>query len=251
MKHQVKHAQKGSEILSTTNYDMFTYFDKNREVKESRVKRMVLAIKQLDMTKERPIIVDEKMRIIDGQHRFEACKLLKKPIHYIKSNIGGRINDAVIMLNANQTPWALTDYITNYIKRGKEDYQKIVDCMDQYKVTVSAAIAFVANRENAASKSIQNGKFEAGRIKYQVFGDIYLDFKKICNIYTHIMFIRALVRLVRSGKYNHKKDFIRFDKHRMELRGCANVEQYLQLFEKILNYHRRGDRVRLVDYSKN
>lgn len=37
----------------------------------------------MDLTMYSPIIVSEDFRIIDGQHRFEACKELGFPIYFL------------------------------------------------------------------------------------------------------------------------------------------------------------------------
>ena len=41
------------------------------------------AIKKNNLLRVNPIIVDRKMNVIDGQHRLEACKILKEGIYYM------------------------------------------------------------------------------------------------------------------------------------------------------------------------
>lgn len=67
-------------------YDLFSFITFNRPTCKKNIEKLV----RLNSTKDRfhlfPIVVDESKRIIDGQHRFEACKILKKPIYYVTDN---------------------------------------------------------------------------------------------------------------------------------------------------------------------
>jgi hypothetical protein len=234
---------KKNEILMTMNYGIFKFYEKNREVSPKRVQNLIASIKRIDLTSKNPIIVNEKMEIVDGQHRYEACKEMGIPIFYVKANLKGQMDSTIVDLNDNQTQWTVNDYILSHTKRGKKAYQDILDCKDKYNCTTSTAISFVGNTENSGSSSIRKGTFKRGSIHYDVFGDIYLDFKEIFKDYAHVFFIRALVYAVKSGKYNHELDFKRFSKHRYDLKGCANYAQYLEMFEDILNRNRRGDKI--------
>ena len=63
-------------IHITKNYNDFKFVKGNRAINYTHVNNLVDSIKEKDL--QMPIIVDEKMNIIDGQHRFEAYRLLKK-----------------------------------------------------------------------------------------------------------------------------------------------------------------------------
>ena len=225
---------------------MFRFYNKNRSIVKAKVSKLAAAIRLLNMTREKPIVVNEKMEIIDGQHRFEACKRLKFPIYYIKSTLNGKTNDAIITLNANQSAWQLMDYVKNYADRGYADYKLILECMDKYKVTISCAVAFVSNADTSGSSLIKTGRFKKGATSYHTLAGIHVDFGKIFKGADHILFIRALVILVKSGKYNHKEMFSKFVRQRYDLQGCATVEQYLKMFESMLNHRKRGEKIRLV-----
>ena len=67
----------------STNYDEFRTLNANRNVSENHVKQIKAAIETVgNLTEVVPIIVNENKEIIDGQHRFEACKELGLPIFY-------------------------------------------------------------------------------------------------------------------------------------------------------------------------
>lgn len=89
-------------IYKTKDYDKFSIDDKyNRDVNENIVKKIKASIKDCgDKGHVFPIVVDDKFRIIDGQHRFKSRKEMGLSIYYIQdieldSESLGIINDAV------------------------------------------------------------------------------------------------------------------------------------------------------------
>jgi disulfide oxidoreductase YuzD len=69
-----------NRVYSTTNYNQFKYLKGNRAITELHVRRLVEAIKEKDL--QVPIIVDEKMNVVEGQHRLEAYKIVGKDQYY-------------------------------------------------------------------------------------------------------------------------------------------------------------------------
>lgn len=97
-------------IYKTKDYSKFSIDDAyNRDVNENIVKKIKASIKDCgDKGHVFPIVVDDKFRIIDGQHRFKARKELGLSIYYIQdieldSQSLGIINDAV-------GKWKSTDF---------------------------------------------------------------------------------------------------------------------------------------------
>ena len=86
--------------MKTKNYEMFEYMDSNRKINAGLVERLVKSIKEIGYIESRPIIVNEDMVVIDGQHRLEACKRLGIPVIYQVSNVD--MSKAMIALNTNQ-----------------------------------------------------------------------------------------------------------------------------------------------------
>lgn len=240
-----------TQLLVTTNYDLFEMRPLNRSVKDTRKKSLISSIDRMDLTDCKPIIVNENMEIIDGQGRFTACKELGLPIYYIKKNLNGNSDKAMIRLNVNQVNWTLNEYIEFYARQGKAVYKEVFECKEKYGITLTTSVCFVANASHAISKTIQMGKLKRGRLHYSVYGNILNDFKQIFKDYNHTYFIRALIYVVNLKFYNHKSDFKRFVKNRYDLIGCSTTQQYLKMFEQILNSYRRGTKVNiLAEYSK-
>ena len=64
---------KNSDIKETKNYDQFKVGDWNRTIKKNNLKKLEKSVKQNGWLKH-PIMVNENMEIMDGQHRFAYAK---------------------------------------------------------------------------------------------------------------------------------------------------------------------------------
>lgn len=117
------------KILTENNYKKFTLIDGNRLVKASHVRQIVKSMAERYI--QNPIITNERLEIIDGQHRFLAMKELGKPISYIKTP--GLDIDDVIRLNTNAINWGLNDYLDSFVDRGYEHYIKFQQFKDKYE----------------------------------------------------------------------------------------------------------------------
>lgn len=117
------------EIKSTKNYKQFKKLIGNRRVDELRVQRIIKSIKAVGYITS-PIIVNEKMEVIDGQGRLEALERLHLPVEYIVEE-GAGINECISM-NIYQTNWSLMDYIVSFASRGNENYIKLLKMHKEY-----------------------------------------------------------------------------------------------------------------------
>lgn len=108
-----------SQIFQTTDYSKFKVLLGNRDINERHVKTIENSyekIGQLDL----PILVNEKMEVIEGQHRLQACKNKGLPVYYtIQEGLGLEECQALNISSAN---WKLDDYIDSYAKQGVTSY---------------------------------------------------------------------------------------------------------------------------------
>lgn len=86
-------------IYSSEDYSVFRKLNGNRSVLEQRKNMIMASITERGWIRN-PVVVNEKMEIIDGQGRFEALKELGLPIEYVVAK-GASISDC-IALNIKQ-----------------------------------------------------------------------------------------------------------------------------------------------------
>ena len=154
-----------NEIFETTNYDMFSFLEYNRNVKE--IQRLVKAFNQINLFHFRPVICNEDLQIIDGQNRFEAAKILKIPVFYgIIPNEDTDI--ALVVLNNNQKQWKGEDFIKMYSFKENPHYRGLWDFADEYNCKGSAlSYAIVAYCEPQQNYSqLKSGKSVFEKSKY-------------------------------------------------------------------------------------
>jgi hypothetical protein len=72
-----------------------------------------------------PIIVNEKMQVIDGQHRLQASRETGSPVHYIV--VAGYGIEEVQRLNNNQKNWTKADFLEMYCAQGVRVYLEFKD----------------------------------------------------------------------------------------------------------------------------
>lgn len=132
------------EIKQTTDYSLFKKLEGNRDVKKKN--SLVKSIQEMDLTMYNPIIVSDKFKIVDGQHRFEACKELGKPIYFIviPSQIAEK---AMIILNRNQSQWRSEQFFNYKVYKVGDCYDDLKRYMDKYKMALSYAVILYPDKE--------------------------------------------------------------------------------------------------------
>ena len=117
------------KVYTTKDYSIFKRLVGNRDIPESRISKIVESIQTIGWV-HNPIIVNEKMEVIDGQGRLTALQRLKMPVEYIIAEGAG--NKECIYMNMNMVNWKLPDFIKSYAEQGNENYQRLLSLMERY-----------------------------------------------------------------------------------------------------------------------
>jgi ParB-like nuclease domain len=145
-----------NELIYTEDLSIFNIHESNRDLNELNVERLMSSLICKNLLKFRPILVDEKMRIIDGQHRLEAARRLKVGIYYQKQKEAK--TEDIILLNQHQKKWELLDYLKYYVADGKEEYRKFKEFIDNKNISIQVGLAFF--RESGKEQErFKNGNF--------------------------------------------------------------------------------------------
>lgn len=124
-----KVAETAYNVYVTKDYSIFKRLVGNRDIPESRISKIVESIQTIGWV-HNPIIVNEKMEVIDGQGRLTALQRLKMPVEYIIAEGAG--NKECIYMNMNMVNWKLPDFIKSYAEQGNENYQRLLSLMQRY-----------------------------------------------------------------------------------------------------------------------
>jgi len=232
-------------ILKSKDYELFDYFNFNREIKESHVKGLMKSIKEMGYDVAHPISIDDNFAIKDGQHRYEACKRLGEWVYYIISNVNIDTHNQIINLNTHQRSWSLGDFINAYAVEGRKCYVVLRDFEKTHRFGMTNSIAIVCNAHLSQSAAIRRGQLFEVNPKIQdvldlvFFADDYLPFSRSNE------FVRALVAVVSKLEL---ESIDKFKQSIMLIKKQASTTDYLLNIQNLINKHvkREINRVHLI-----
>lgn len=234
----------------TSDYSIFKKSEANRDVVELNVKKIMNSIQIRNLLEFRPIIVNSKMEVIDGQNRLEAAKRLGVEIWY-EVQPDSEVED-IFLLNANQKAWEFQDYLKHYCARGSEDYLKLDLFCKSEKVNVRTALILLTG----SSSGDIGVSFKAGKFIYpdaeaeQNARDIRSNIREIefylktktpgkCGFIKSSLFNRACLQFF-SNKSVDFSIFMKKIPYRLDLlRTCSRLDQYMSVLKDIYNYKNR------------
>ena len=150
-----------TNVYATTDYGKFKRMVANRITIDRVVKRLVVSMSKNGWIGA-PIVVNERMEVIDGQHRLVAADIADIPVHYIVMD--GLTIDDCIVLNNNHKEWALIDYIHSFAERGNTHYSLVRQMLAEYggkgKLLQNVILTVCCgNMQYVDSLKIQTGAF--------------------------------------------------------------------------------------------
>jgi len=232
-----------NQVYRTTNYERFSFLEGNRNLNSMHFERLKTAISTMDLTESNPILVNDDFQIIDGQHRFEVCKYLKKPIYYLqKKGYGLR---EVQMLNANMKNWRLEDYLQGYCDLGKEEYLYLRSFLAQHRLGMLSSVTILSSMGGSKATSITDGTLllpnkergEAIAKWVQQLEPLYAGCRRKS-------FLLALVKIYSIRQFDFKQLMAKLSYQQTKLVDCTDVKGYLTLLEEIYNFKGKGPKLR-------
>lgn len=192
-------------IYETKNYDKFKFMDGNRRVNEHTYLKLLDSMSDEQLVI--PILVNKNFEIIDGQHRYKACKELKKPVYYhIQEEYG---IDQVKKANMIGSNWVKEDFLNMFLAQENETYEYIDSLRSTYGVNLSVLIKLFASFQYQA-KAVVARSFEEGTFSLDKSSDVedflkcLLDFKEIgFKYYNTDLFIQSFLVLYTYESYDH------------------------------------------------
>lgn len=247
-------AEDGLKTYVTKNYGMFTMLEDNRMINMPHVNRLMEAIKaKPEGLRLEPIIVNEKLEIIDGQHRLRACEALDYPIYY-QIGKGLTVDDAVRM-NAHRRNWTPLDYAYSYAGRGNAHYQIYVDFHHKHEeLQHETLMGYLRNGDTQrAYLDFREGKFlvydDTAEIEKRLVQ--YFDIIELLPNRHHGQsgtFARAVLSVIKHQAYDHDrmKAKMEFAASKYLTTPFIIVEDAQRALESVYNESARAhDRVRL------
>lgn len=239
-------ATEVNKVYQTNDLSIFKLIDGNRIQNLQHIKRLSDSIRIYGM-KCNPILVNEKMEVIDGQHRLMAAKEAKSFVYYIIVN-GYSLSD-VHTLNLNQKNWSKKDFLDGYGNIGLLAYVKLRKFyIENEDFTLPVCIAFCNNTtDNSHNRLGENLEvFEDGTWIGKDFNLAYEWANKIRMIkpyyknYNNSSFVATMITLINNDKFDFDEFMHKLRIQPTALVDCTNRSQYKTLIESIYNYRNRN-----------
>ena len=229
------------DIKKTTDYDKFQIIKGNRAIWQGHVNRIAEALALDSSTIEyNPILVNEKMEVIDGQHRLEAQKALGLPIYYIVApNIG---LSTVQSLNSNNRNWTPIDYARSYVASGHKNYEVYLELKEKYKLNHNALLSFAAL--GGLNRKTLSTAFKKGKLKFTDINETKRLLDQIIDagtIYARLLrsqsMERAFLYMALHPDYDHDRFLRKLELQSYTIPPVSTVPASLSEFERVYNYY--------------
>lgn len=256
MNYLKRSSQEVNKVYKTDDLEMFNQLKGNRPPNPQHIKRLAISIKENGLL-QNPIIVNENMIIIDGQHRLLAAKETSSSIYYII--VDGYDLSEVQILNLNQKNWTKKDFMEGYADMGIESYVKLKNFTIKNKVfNITDCIAFCSNTSGgtgygASQKHRKDGKeynmkeiFEEGTWNGKDFklaqenADKIMMIKPYYDGYRRSTFVGTMLTLFKNDNFHFIEFLSKLKTQSQKMQDCSNVSQYKLLIEDIYNHRRRN-----------
>lgn len=191
-----------NEVYKTNDLEMFKFTKFNRNI--------LFTNEMLKQAKEgfiSPIIVNEFMVVIDGQHRLEHAKKAGVPIEYIIKP--GLTEHDIVRMNTTQRPWSLLNYIESYANQGLEQYVSLLNLINQKHAGTSVVISVArdsTSNPTGLNELVKTGKFEFVNFEQTLnFLKYYERFRKETNTPKKTKVALALYALYRIEGFDENR----------------------------------------------
>ena len=245
------------KVLGTTNYDLFQILDENREILETRIKKIRKSFQKKVI--RNPIIVNEKMEIIDGQGRFTVLKEMGLPIEYIVVPNTG-VEECHLM-NQVQTNWTDIDFIKSYATMENQNYTRLLRAIEltDYtpKIILRAAHRGVIahKKEDTSYSSIKTGgimfteedfyhTIDALKKVDEIKAALGLD-KKVGTA-----FDIACFDILEFPEYDHERMLQKCKLKRNDFVVTQKKVEQLKEFSKVYNYNAKKNLLYFEDIAR-
>lgn len=230
----------------TKNYEIFKTFPGNRPIDKGNLNSIISSISERNLIEERPILVNELMEVLDGQHRLEACKILQIPVWYEVKN-GGSYQD-IIYLNSSQRSWKGEDYLRLYADgQLLPDYLKLKKYMENSRLKLNIALLIVNGpiKQMGDFDLFRKGQFKFPENDKVIFDQTekvmyVMDFIKNHNIkpfhrFHNSAFIRPLLIFLEHHQLNWEIFLQKLEANWFKIGTRPSTPLYLEMLTDIYN----------------
>lgn len=227
----------------TKDYSKFKMINFNRGINREHINKLKKLITENGYLSAYPILVDENFNIIDGQHRFIACKEMGIPFYYSITKIFD--NNLLVDLNTSQKKWAIDDFIKFYSMQGKVCYVKLMKFAKDFGLKYGTAAAIITNSINGGcfSEKLKSGNFSFNDNQYavaQARAEKMLTVIELMRLPKADRLVRALLLANRESNFSFDTFIAKLARQQDKVYKCATTAGYCTMVENIYNNNNKN-----------
>ena len=243
-----------TQIYSTTNYSMFGHIGGNRNLNTTNLTKIKQSLSKKHIKTNAVIcILDPEdlvtpLKIVDGQHRFEACKTLNIPVSYViddNLSMESILND-ITLLNTASKEWDVNDFMGSEATKGNQNYILYSSVYTSYSNSFDHESLFfiLNNNEDRKGPNISYTSFKAGELKFDLSDYNYLTNRlkdlSLFNQYSEMggkrYYQKALNRLMNTKGFDVNQMLSKILIRQSTITKCTTVDGALKKLVKIYEY---------------
>jgi hypothetical protein len=236
------------QIQRTNDYDKFSFLSNNRDPSRSHIEALKRAFEDYgNLTESQPVLVNERLQIIDGQHRFIAAQELGSPIFY--TTVSGLGIQEARQMNILHKNWTTDDYAESYAKGGNQQYVTYLELKEEFGFSHSVTITYAKEgRAKGIFAEFRNGTFvidnlELTRERLAMLADVV---QIIGPSLADKTFALAFRRAMQAPTYDHARMLKKLAELQTEFKAFSKQPDALRQLEDIYNHrYTESNRVRL------
>lgn len=229
------------QIQVTTNYDQFKFMNTNRDVDRQHVNTLVKAIAENpQLAASQPVLVNEHMQVIDGQHRLSALRELGMPVYYLA--VSGLTSADARAINVTQKGWVALDYAKSYANSGNPNYQRYLQLREEYPMFAHfiTLLAIHGGQPQGMFVKFRTGRLEINEDQMDTIRERADKFVSIIEASesksSHIL--RAIVSFFDKPGYDHERMTELLKEFSGTIPTYGTAQDYQRALEALFNYRR-------------
>jgi len=250
-----------TQIYSTTNYSMFGHIGGNRNLDTPNLTKIKQSLSKKHIKTNAVIcILDPEdlvtpLKIVDGQHRFEACKSINIPVSYViddNLSMESILND-ITLLNTASKEWDVSDFMRSEATKGNQNYILYSTVYNQFdKVFDHESLFYILNNDpNRNEPKISYPSFKNGELIFNQSDFNYL-IKRLSEIsqfneYNEMggkrYYQKALNQLINTRGFIIEQMLTKMKARQSTIVKCTTVEGALKQMSNIYNWKSQSGKI--------
>ena len=237
---------KNEQGLKTFKLKDIKISEANRDIALPHVERLKDMIKKYGYINSLPIIVDEDGLIIDGQHRYLACKALGiEPPIIVDASF-----DIVQILNSTQLKWATKDYVKYYAAKGYEHYVILEQLCKAKNLKPSVVYNILfgkcvektgLSRTGARISPLKDGSFKFPDITKKGLDKVERKIDRVMKLINLLGLPKTDRLIIAISRLATDKNFVfdtmeaKINYQKARVYRCSTIQEYMQMLANIYN----------------